>query len=160
MFLRIENIAPKIMAGVSMSMTLGDNKTPELWKSFMPFRNQIPHRVGEELFNIQRYDNFDYDKLSLKTPVTKFASVEVKQKDKLPGGLHHFTLSGGSYAVFLYRGTPARFKEFFDYIYKEWLPSSGYDLDDREHFEVLGEKYKRDDPASQEEIWIPVRPKK
>jgi AraC family transcriptional regulator len=159
MFLRIENIAPKIMAGASMSMTLGDNRTPELWKSFMPFRNQIQHRRGEDLFNIQRYENFDYDNLSLQTRVTKFAAVEVTRKDHLPGGLHYFVLSGGSYAVFLYKGIPAAFQEFFDRVYHEWLPSSGHELDDREHFEVLGERYKRDDPDSEEEIWIPVRPK-
>jgi AraC family transcriptional regulator len=39
------------------------------------------------------------------------------------------------------------------------LPNSAYELDDREHFELLGEKYKNNDPNSEEEIWIPIRPK-
>jgi AraC family transcriptional regulator len=33
-------------------------------------------------------------------------------------------------------------------------------LDDRPHFEVLGEKYKNNDPTSEKEIWIPILPKK
>jgi len=32
-------------------------------------------------------------------------------------------------------------------------------LDNRPHFEVLGEKYKNGDPESEEEIWIPVKEK-
>lgn len=27
------------------------------------------------------------------------------------------------------------------------------------HFEVLGEKYKDNDPTSEEEIWIPIKAK-
>jgi AraC family transcriptional regulator len=40
-----------------------------------------------------------------------------------------------------------------------WLPSSDYVLDNRPHFEILGEKYKINDPESEEKIWIPVRKK-
>jgi AraC family transcriptional regulator len=39
------------------------------------------------------------------------------------------------------------------------LPNSAYALDDRAHFEVLGEKYKNNDPSSEEEIWIPIKVK-
>jgi hypothetical protein len=27
------------------------------------------------------------------------------------------------------------------------------------HFEVLGDKYKNNDPSSEEEVWIPIKPK-
>jgi AraC family transcriptional regulator len=37
------------------------------------------------------------------------------------------------------------------------LPASGYELDDRPHFEILGERYKNNDPDSEEELWFPVR---
>ncbi|MGK2861531.1 MAG: GyrI-like domain-containing protein [Chitinophagaceae bacterium] len=47
----------------------------------------------------------------------------------------------------------------FSYIFNTWLPPSGYDLDNRPHFEILGEKYKNDDPLSEEEIWIPIKQK-
>lgn len=40
---------------------------------------------------------------------------------------------------------------------KTWLPASDYNLDNRPHFEVLGEKYKNNDPTSEEEIWIPIK---
>lgn len=45
-----------------------------------------------------------------------------------------------------------------EYIYGSWLPNSTeYARDNRPHFEILGEKYKNNDPESEEEIWIPVK---
>ena len=38
-------------------------------------------------------------------------------------------------------------------------PNSDYKPDDRPHFELLGAKYKNDDPDSEEEIWIPIKRK-
>jgi AraC family transcriptional regulator len=70
-----------------------------------------------------------------------------------------FTLTGGLYAVFLYKGVSAAAAEAFQYILGNWLPNSEYTLDIRPHFEILGEKYKNNDPDSEEEIWIPVKPK-
>jgi AraC family transcriptional regulator len=37
------------------------------------------------------------------------------------------------------------------------LPGSDYSLDSRAHFEILGKKYKHDDPNSEEEVWIPIK---
>jgi AraC family transcriptional regulator len=68
-------------------------------------------------------------------------------------------LKSGLYAVFLYHGPASEGSEFFKYIYREWLPGSEYQLDNRPHFEILGEKYKNEYPESEEEIWIPVKPK-
>jgi AraC family transcriptional regulator len=45
------------------------------------------------------------------------------------------------------------------YIFGEWLPNSSYELDTREHFEILSEGYRPDDRDAEEEIWIPIRKK-
>ena len=67
-----------------------------------------------------------------------------------------FTLRGGLYAVFDYQGNSP---EIFQYISQKWLPNSDYKLDKRPHFEILGEKYKNNNPDSEEEIWIPITKK-
>jgi AraC family transcriptional regulator len=69
-----------------------------------------------------------------------------------------FTLEGGLYAVFDYVGS-SNDPSIFQYIFMTWVPNSEYDLDQRPHFEVLGENYKNNDLTSQEEIWIPIRKK-
>jgi AraC family transcriptional regulator len=69
-----------------------------------------------------------------------------------------FVLKSGLYAVFHYQGLSTD-NRIFVYILGTWLPNSMYDLDARPHFEVLGEKYKNGDPNSEEDIWIPIKPK-
>lgn len=60
------------------------------------------------------------------------------------------------YAVFDYKGSSDD-GSVFKYIFNTWLPQSGYQLDNRPHFEVLGDKYRNSDPNSEEEIWIPIK---
>lgn len=86
----------------------------------------------------------------------KWAAVEVSQVDSIPEGMQRFDLPGGLYAVFDYKGSSSD-PRIFQYIFGTWLPDSEYALDDRPHFEVLGNKYKNNDPASEEEIWIPIK---
>jgi AraC family transcriptional regulator len=44
------------------------------------------------------------------------------------------------------------------YIFREWLPNSNkYELDSREHFEVLPPDYDAQDPDAREQFWIPVK---
>ena len=78
--------------------------------------------------------------------------------DDLPEGFTTLLLAEGLYAVFHYKGLNTD-TSIFQYIYGVWLPSSSYVLDNRPHFEVLGEKYKNNDVNSEEEIWIPIKPK-
>jgi AraC family transcriptional regulator len=68
-------------------------------------------------------------------------------------------LTGGLYAVFNYKGDANDFQPTFEYIFRTWLPNSDYVLDDRPHFEIMGEKYKLNDPNSEEELWVPIRMK-
>ena len=68
-----------------------------------------------------------------------------------------YVLTGGKYAVFDYKGNPNNGGEAFQYIFQEWLPESGFSLDNRPHFEILGAKYKNNSDESEEEIWVPIK---
>ena len=83
--------------------------------------------------------------------------MEVINFDAIPQGMEPLIIPAGMYAVFLYKGSSNDGDKVFQQIFGSWLPESGYALDDRPHFEVLGEKYKNNDANSEEEIWIPVR---
>ena len=124
----------------------------------MPRRKEIPNSAGTDLFSIQVYDTprffsqFNPDK-----EFDKWAAMEVSVFDEVPVDMEPFTLAGGQYAVFLYHGAASAGAAMFQYIYATWLPASGYVLDERPHFEILGDRYKNEDPDSEEEIWIPIR---
>lgn len=154
---RFESLKEKKLVGKYVTMSLADNKTFDLWRSFMPERMKIQNRISNEMISMRVYS----EPLQLKNinqQFEKWAVVEVSDFDNVPGGMKTFILKEGLYAVFNYKGLNTD-NRIFIYIFNEWLPNSNYALDERPHFEVLGEKYKNNDPESEEEIWIPVRPK-
>lgn len=155
---RIETLKEKKLIGKRLKMSLAANRTRELWQAFMPRLREIANRINNDKFSMQIYD--DSSRLDdLNQDFEKWAAVEVSDFDYVPQGLETFTLGGGLYAVFDYKGSGAD-NRIFIYIFSEWLPNSGYALDNRPHFEVLGDRYKNADPESEEEIWIPIKLKK
>jgi AraC family transcriptional regulator len=157
MFSRIENIDKKKLIGKRMKMSLSNNRTSELWKSFMPVRNLIRNKINSNLISMQVYDYTPGTGIfNPGTEFDKWAAVEVASYNEIPEGMESYDLRGGPYAVFIHKGGPDTFAASFHYIFNDWLPGSDYALDRREHFEILGEKYKNDDPDSEEEIWVPI----
>lgn len=149
----------RVLAGISTRMSLANNQTAKLWGNFMSKRKDIANAIGTDLYSVQVYDKgFDMGHFTPETVFTKWAGIEVKNLEGLPEGFCEFILPGGLYAVFRYKGKPSAFANTAQYIYGQWLPKSGYGLDDRPHFEVLGEKYKGEHIDSEEDIWVPVRP--
>jgi AraC family transcriptional regulator len=158
MEVRIEDIAPRMLAGKRVTMKYSDNKTAELWRGFMPHRNRIPSRTGEELYSVSVFmGEEDFTSLTAETLFDKWAAVEVSGPCEIPEGMEFLTLTGGIYAVFTYRGRASEFQKAFGFIFREWMPSSGYRPDRREQFEILLPGYDPNDPEATEEIWIPIR---
>lgn len=153
---RIETLQEKKLVGKRLRMSLANNKTSELWRSFMPERGKIQNKVSAEMISMRVYDealsNDPHQQFD------KWAAIEVSNFEQVPQGMESFILSEGLYAVFDYKGLNTD-NRIFIYIFTQWLPSSNYVLDNRPHFEVLGDKYKNNDPESEEEIWIPVQSK-
>jgi AraC family transcriptional regulator len=157
---RFEISDRKRLVGKCVKMSFSGNRTGELWRSFMPRRKEILKKVGNELFSLQVYDNtMDFGSFNPNTELEKWALAEVTDHSFIPDGMQPFDLEPGLYAVFNYVGAASEGEKMFRYIFETWLPQSGYVIDSRPHFEILGEKYKNDDPESEEEIWIPVKPK-
>jgi AraC family transcriptional regulator len=159
MFLRLETIPTKHFVGNASRMSLASDTTRQLWHGFMPFRKDIFNVVGTEYFCLQEYEPDYFQEFDPKKEFIKWAAMEVFDLSQIPNGMRSLTLEGGLYAVFLHKGTAAEAATIYMYIFNTWLPTSGYVLDNRPQFQIMGEKYKNDDPNSEEEIWIPVKPK-
>jgi len=150
-------IPAKMLVGKRLTMSFTNNRTPELWKSFMLLRNTIPNTIDANRYSLQIYPQNFFESFNTSNEFEKWAAVEVASFDDLTAGMEILTLSGGLYAVFYYKGNPANGDKVFREIFTQWLPKSGYALDNRPHFEVLGEKYLNGSDDSEEEIWIPIR---
>ncbi|TNF44927.1 MAG: AraC family transcriptional regulator [Bacteroidetes bacterium] len=149
-------IEPKKLLGICLEMSLAENRTGELWRSFMPRLKEIETRIGNNLYSLQVYEEDYFQHFDPKREFEKWALAEVKNFSVIPDEMELFELPGGLYAVFQHKGMGT---EIFQYIFSEWLPNSGYALENRPHFEILGKKYKQGSPDSEEEIWIPVKNK-
>jgi AraC family transcriptional regulator len=157
---RIETLAEKKFIGKRLKMSFIEDKTFILWRSFMPERKNVKNTLNTDLYSLNIYEDiYEYTDFSHEKVFEKWAAVEVSDFDHVPENMETYTLKAGLYAVFIHKGDVTTFAKTFDYIYKTWLPNSDYVLDNRVHFEILGEKYKNNDPESEEEIWIPIKKK-
>ncbi|MBP7808684.1 MAG: GyrI-like domain-containing protein [Bacteroidia bacterium] len=154
----IKSLSSKTLIGNRITMSLANNKTGELWKSFMLRRNEIKNVIGSDLFSLQTYDANYFKAFNPNNEFEKWALLEVSDSNSIPEGMEIFNLPEGLYAVFHYKGLNTD-SSIFNYIFSEWLPKSEYTLDNRPHFEILGPNYKNNDPDSEEEIWIPIKKK-
>ena len=154
---RIETLSTRLFVGRSIEMSVVDNKTTEVWRSFIPELHKVKSRVGAEFYALQTYDSLSYfDEFSPKEKFIQWAAVEVSCFDSQSATMQELKLLGGLYAVFKHKGLASEFGNTMMNILSVWLPQSDYKLDHRPHFQVMGEKYKNDDPNSEEEVWVPI----
>ena len=123
----------------------------------MPRRKEIKNTLSSDVFDLRVYDKEYYINFNPSKEFEKWAVMEVADFQDIPKGMNSFTLQGGLYAVFVYKGSSGM--GVFEYIFREWLPQSDYVLDPRPHFEIFDEKSQRKDPDAEEEIWVPIRAK-
>lgn len=155
---RIKTITEKKLVGKRLTTSYANYKIGDLWRSFTPNRKAIKNNLNTDLISMVIYKPTHFTDFKITNEFERWATVEVTDFDNVPNEMETFVLPSGLYAVFDYKGLSTD-NSIFQYILGTWLPSSDYVLDDRPHFEVLSEKYKNNDPTSEEEIWIPIREK-
>lgn len=157
---RIETLQETKLAGKRITTSFADIKTKELWQSFMPIKKEITNPVGRNLYSIEVYNSVSFfNNFNPTATCDKWAAIEVTDFENIPTALETLVLPEGLYAVFIYKGLAINAPKTYEYIFRTWLPSSNFQLDNRPHFALMGEKYLRDNPLSEEEIWIPIKPK-
>lgn len=150
----LKNLAKLILLGTSSEMSLTNNQTPLLWGSFRRQQKQHFPQDPDCFYSVNVYPANYFENFNPETPFVKHAlvSAEYAGNTDLPWDI--FELPGGLYAVFSHKGPDT---SIFQYIYSTWLPNSGYQLDNRPHFEKMPAGYVPGHPDSEEEIYIPIR---
>ncbi len=148
---KIVDIKEKKVIGMKSQMLQHEyGNIVALWKQFMPRKNEIPNLTGFELIALQEYTGFG----NFEKPFDIWACAEVSDFDVIPNEMGSKVISGGLYAVFLHKGMNAG--ATYQRIMSGWLPNSGYRIDDRPHFQVMGDKYKNGSPDSEEDFYVPI----
>lgn len=155
---RIEQIEEKYFIGMSIEMSLVENKTFQLFSTFMPRKKEILNFKNHDVYDLIIYPKGYFLNFNPTSHFKKHAFLEVLDLENVPEGMESFTLSKGKYAVFTFKGYVPN-QANFEYIFSEWLPSSVFNLDDRPHFDILSEKIQQKSPDAYQEIWIPITTK-
>lgn len=159
---RITELEDVQLTGMDADLKMGDPQgIPKLWARFMPHYKSIPNLKNEELYAVQVYrPDFDFSKPDMNNTFRVLAAAPVKHAGPVPEGMLSMNLPGGTYAEFVHKGKASDFNKTAYEIYMQWLPASEYEIDDRPHFQVMGDAYLGpDNPDSEEKVYIPIRPK-
>ena len=142
----------KHLVGMKSSMHHNDYASiVTLWQQFMPRKKDIQNVINQECIAVQVYQDFN----NLEAAFDIYACVEVSSFNTIPKGMLSLTIPQGIYAVFVHKGMNAA--ATYQRIMSEWLPNSGYTIDNRPHFQVMGEKYKNGSPDSEEDFYVPIK---
>lgn len=155
---RLKTLPETTLAGQRQRLSVLADTTAALWRSFGQRLRARPFVRSSERYSVQVYDSTYFRAFRPEAVFEKWAAVAVAHAAAVPADLELLALPDGLYAVFDYRGPASAGPAVFRYIILDWLPASEYELDDHPHFEVLSEHYRPDDPAAEEQIWIPVKP--
>ena len=154
---QIKIATEKKLIGKRINMSFIENRTFQLWSSFMPKRREIKNSIDSNLYSLEVFSPNHFDNFDPNKSFQKWAAVAVTDFDVIPSEMETLVIPTGLYAVFIHYGPAAEGHKTYHSIFAEWLPKSEYTVDDRPHFAVMDHKYKKDDPNSEEEIWIPIR---
>jgi len=75
---RIEDIASEKLVGKRIMMSFSNNKTFDLWRSFMRGRKEIQNIAGTDLYSIQIYAPHFFDNFNQDAVFEKWPAIEVK----------------------------------------------------------------------------------
>jgi len=156
---RIKILDEKKLIGQYIEMNFIENKTFQLWSCFMPRRKEIKKAVGSDLYSIEVFSIGYFDNFDAANSFQKWAAIEVADFSEVPSEMETLVIASGLYAVFTHKGPQSEAHKTYHSIFVEWLPNSKYTVDERPHFAVMSDKYKKEDPNSEEEIWIPIKNK-
>ncbi|MCD6544535.1 MAG: GyrI-like domain-containing protein [Flavobacteriaceae bacterium] len=155
---RIIDVSEKRLVGCKKMASLNDDINKELWQGFMPRLNEIQNKLDSNYLSVQIYDlKLEFRNFTQHTIFANWAAVEVNDVSELPSGMDKLIIPKGKYAVFIHVGTA---KEAFfttQYIFKDWLPASKFQLDNRPHFQIMESDYNPNDPNAKETFWIPIK---
>ncbi|MFO1524739.1 MAG: GyrI-like domain-containing protein [Turneriella sp.] len=140
---------------MKLRMSFAANKHSSFWRGHAAARRN-QSAIGSELYSGEIYPANYFNPFN---PVTEFESGHWSKRSpaSVPPGMETLTSPAGTYAVFIHHGPASEGPKTYQHTFGIW-PQSDY-LDERPHFAVMGEKYKHDAADSEEELWIPIKPR-
>lgn len=94
----------------------------------MSRRNEIENVTGNELYSIEVYPESYFESFNPDKVFDKWAAVEISDFSKIPEGMDYLIIPPDLYAIFIHKGPESEGPKTYEYIFREWLPASGFGL--------------------------------
>ena len=154
---KIIELPPTELTGLRIKTSTAKNETRSLWERFQ--KMLITAKVSPEIekYSVQVFDaDTTISNMNPHTEFEKWAAVASKHFSEVPKAMETISISG-KYAVFMHKGLPSDFPKTAAFIFGEWMPKSGFRVDQRPHFEIMPVGYSPFDSTAEEEIWVPIK---
>ena len=146
------------LIGSRVRISFVNDRTSELWRGFRAIRPTVAGRIGGETYSVKVYNaSYSFSPFDPVAEFDKWAAVAVSEESGVPDGFEELIIPAGKYAEFTHTGPASTAPQTFGYIFGEWLPTSGFELDLRPHFEILPEGYDPFSEEATERVLIPIR---
>ena len=152
--LRIVEKAAFKVVGMKVETRMSENKIPGLWAQFLERIHEVKQRSNvHDTYGISEYSDNYVDEWS-----NYWACVPVNCIEEIPEGMVAKTVSAARYVVVTHKGKLQTMSNAFDYIYTTWLPKSGYELDEKDSFELYSERFLGgDNEESEIDLYIAIK---
>ncbi|MCF7794180.1 MAG: GyrI-like domain-containing protein [Candidatus Cloacimonetes bacterium] len=120
--------------------------------------NQFIHRMNELEKTAVPECSLGICTLLKDGKIEYLAARVVKDDSIIPDGMVFTELPEQDVAVFTHVGSMENLAETYDYIYNKWLPDSEFEIMTAPEIEWYDKRFKYNDPESQMDIHIPVKP--
>jgi len=149
------DLAPLLLAGMREPLNeQSAQNIPLLWQKFAPYIGKISHQVEDRV----AYGLCVSSHESSNGCHYYMAACEVSEFADLPVDLSPLIVPAQKYAIFTHSLNVARIKETIDWVFDQWLPTSGFTHNPQSihFFERYGEDYNPEVGAGDTEIWLPI----
>ena len=143
--------------GIERYTANGIPSIQEAWSEFSKRNTEIPNATPPGVYGVEDYSR---DFVMNEGGFPKYyyiAGYEVTSLSDIPEGMKGKEIPSADYAVFTYSGAISGIHEFFEFIYRDWMPKSGYSMDPKLNLDF--EHYSEPNMDMNNvllEIWVPV----
>lgn len=144
------------IVGMQTFGNIEEGSPPQMWRVLKSNDIEIPERINKNIgYGVE---TFTKEMATLKKWFY-MAGVEVGSFDSVPIQMSAKVVPENTYACFEFKGAISpNLAEFFQKVYNEWLPDSGYELAGPYDIERYDERFLGvDNEDSVMEILIPIR---
>lgn len=130
----------------------GDNQNgeiPGLWEAF----NKHYKDIKQKSKSMRCYGICDGE-MDSEGRFHYTACAEVDSFEDVPQFMETKVVQSGKYVVYTYAGAIKDLGGFYENIFSQWLPASGYEMDCRPQLELYDERFMRN---GEFDIYIPIK---